>query len=100
MSVFRQAALYLIVALPALAQSQAFATITIKPARSADPSRPLMQVLPGGDLIGSAVPVITLLSYAYDVPSNPSPRLSALSRLDHSREVRHRSESALQSHPY
>ena len=37
-----------------------------------------MQVLPNGDLIASAVPVITLLSYAYDVPVNPSPRLSAL----------------------
>jgi hypothetical protein len=29
-------------------------------------------------LIASAVPVITLLSYAYDVPVNPSPRLSPL----------------------
>ena len=37
MSVFRQAVLYLLVALLAVAQSQAFATITIKPARSADP---------------------------------------------------------------
>ena len=37
MSVFCQAVVYLLVALPAVAQSQAFATITIKPARSADP---------------------------------------------------------------
>ncbi len=37
-----------------------------------------MRVLPGGDLMGSAVSVNTLLSYAYDVPSNPSPRLSNL----------------------
>jgi uncharacterized protein (TIGR03435 family) len=37
-----------------------------------------MQLMPNGDLIASAVPVITLLSYAYDVPSNPSPRLSPL----------------------
>jgi uncharacterized protein (TIGR03435 family) len=37
-----------------------------------------MQVLPSGDLIATAVPVIMLLSYAYDVPVNPSPRLSHL----------------------
>ncbi len=75
MSVFCQAIVYLLVASPAVAQSQAFATITIKPARSSDPR---MQVLPNGDLIASAVPVISLLSYAYDVPVNPSPRLSPL----------------------
>jgi uncharacterized protein (TIGR03435 family) len=37
-----------------------------------------MQLLPNGDVIATAVPVITLLSFAYDVPSNPSPRLSRL----------------------
>jgi uncharacterized protein (TIGR03435 family) len=79
MSVFCQAVVYLLVALPAVAQSQAFATITIKPARSDDPRNARVQVLPNGDLIASAVPVITLLSYAYDVPVNPSPRLSPLS---------------------
>src|SRR2546429_8607190 len=78
MSVFCQAVVYLLVALPAAAQSQAFATIPIKPARSADPRNARVQVLPNGDLIASAVPVITLLSYAYDVPVNPSPRLSPL----------------------
>jgi uncharacterized protein (TIGR03435 family) len=78
MSPFDQALGYLLVALPAVAQSQAFATITIKPARSADPRNARVQVLPNGDLIASAVPVITLLSYAYDVPVNPSPRLSPL----------------------
>jgi len=78
MSVFCQAVVYLLVALPAVAQSQAFATITIKPARSADPRNARVQVLPNADLIASAVPVITLLSYAYDVPVNPSPRLSPL----------------------
>ena len=78
MSVFCPAVVYLLVALPAVAQSQAFTTITIKPARSADPRNARMQVLPNGDLIASAVSVITLLSYAYDVPVNPSPRLSPL----------------------
>jgi len=78
MSVFCQAIVYLLVASPAVAQSQAFATITIKPAHSADSRNARVQVLPNGDLIASAVPVITLLSYAYDVPVNPSPRLSPL----------------------
>jgi uncharacterized protein (TIGR03435 family) len=78
MSVFCQAAVYLLLALPAIAQSQAFATITIKPARSADARNTRVQVLPNGDLIASAVPVVRLLSYAYDVPVNPSPRLSGL----------------------
>ncbi len=78
MSLFCQAVVCLLVALPAVAQSQAFATITIKPARSADPPNARVQVLPNGDLIASAVPVISLLSYAYDVPVNPSPRLSGL----------------------
>jgi uncharacterized protein (TIGR03435 family) len=37
-----------------------------------------MQVLPDGELIARAVLVIDLISYAYDVPSNPSPRLNSL----------------------
>jgi uncharacterized protein (TIGR03435 family) len=77
-SVFREAVVYLLVAQPAFAQSHAFAKITIKPARSADPRNARVQVLPNGDLIARMVPVITLLSYAYDVPVNPSPRLSSL----------------------
>jgi len=78
MSVFCRAAVYLLLALPAVAQSQSFATITIKPARSSDARNARMQVHPNGDLFASAVPVIRLLSYAYDVPVNPSPRLSGL----------------------
>lgn len=78
MSVLCRALVYLLVALPVVAQSQAFATITIKPARSSDPGNARVQLLPDGDLIASAVPVITLLSYAYDVPVNPSPRLAPL----------------------
>lgn len=78
MSVFCQAVVYLLVALPAVAQSQAFAKITIRPARSADTRNMRVQVLPNGDLIANTIPVIMLLSYAYDVPVNPSPRLSPL----------------------
>jgi hypothetical protein len=73
---FCQAFVYLLLALPAVAQSQSFSTITIRPARSSDARDTRMQVQPNGDLIASAVPVIRLLSYAYDVPLNPSPRLS------------------------
>ena len=65
---FCRAVVYFLVALPAVAQSQAFATITINPARSADPRIPQVQVLPHGDMIATAVPLISLLSYAYDVP--------------------------------
>ncbi len=78
MSVFYRAILYFLVAWPMAVQSQAFEKITIKPAPSTDPHSSRMQVLPDGDLIANAVPVIELLSYAYNVPSNPSPRLNSL----------------------
>jgi hypothetical protein len=78
MSVFCQAVAYLLLALPTVAQSQAFAKVTIRPARSADAPNMRMQVLPNGDLIANAVPLAMLLSYAYDVPVNPSPRFSPL----------------------
>lgn len=80
MSLFCEAVVNLLVALPAVAHPQAFAAIALRPARSGDPrnARIHMQVLPNGNLVASAVPVIALLSYAYDVPVNPSPRLSPL----------------------
>jgi uncharacterized protein (TIGR03435 family) len=78
MSVFSQAAVYLLLTLPVVAQAQSFTTITIKPAPSSDARNARMQVRPNGDLIANAVPVIQLLSYAYEVPVNPSPRLSRL----------------------
>jgi uncharacterized protein (TIGR03435 family) len=37
-----------------------------------------LQVLPNEELIAHAVLLIDLISYAYDVPSNPSPRLNSL----------------------
>jgi uncharacterized protein (TIGR03435 family) len=78
MSIFHSAIVLFLVALPAAAQSQAFEKITIKAARSSDPRNMRVQVLPNGDLIAKAVSMITLLSYAYAVPSNPSRRLSSL----------------------
>src|SRR5579862_1482963 len=77
MSVSCRVAVCMLMAIPAVAQPQ-FASVTIKAARSGDPRSPRVQVLPNGDVIATAVPVITLLSNAYDVPVNPSPRLFPL----------------------
>jgi len=73
-----KAVVFLLLASTAIAQSQAFAVISIKPARSGDPRNMRLRVLPTGDLNASAVPVLLLVQYAYDVPVNPSPRLSGL----------------------
>src|SRR5438552_14165182 len=78
MSVLCKAVVFLLLALPAVAQSQIFEVISIKPARSGDPRTMRLRVLPNGDLSASAVPVLLLLRYAYDVPVNPSSRLSGL----------------------
>jgi uncharacterized protein (TIGR03435 family) len=78
MSVSRSAVGFLLLTVPAIAQAQAFEAISIKPARAEDSRNIRLQVLPNGDLNATAVPVLWLLSYAYDVPVNPSPRLSGL----------------------
>jgi len=78
MSVLRKSVVFLLFAFPAFAQSQAFEVISVKPARSGDPGNMRVRVLANGDLNASAVPVLVLLRYAYDVPVNPSPRLSGL----------------------
>jgi uncharacterized protein (TIGR03435 family) len=78
MFLFRRALACSFVALPAMARAQAFEQITIKAVRSANPRSMRLQVLPDGELLAHAVLVIDLISYAYDVPSNPSPRLNAL----------------------
>ena len=77
MSKLSEAVVCLLLALPALPQAQAFEAISITPARSGASSMRI-RVLPNGDLSASAVPVLWLLHYAYDVPLNPSPRLSGL----------------------
>ena len=78
MSVLCEAIVLLLLALPVVGQPQAFERISIKPARSGDARNMRMRVLPSGDLNATAVPVVLLLRYAYDVPFNPSPRLSGL----------------------
>lgn len=74
MSKLSKAVVVLLLALPAVAQAQAFETISIKPAASKDPRSISMRVLANGDLEASAVPPGLLLQYAYDVPFNGSPR--------------------------
>ena len=69
---------FLLLSLPAVAQSLAFEAVSITPARSGDPRNMRLRVLANGDVTATAIPVLWLLRYAYDVPVNPSPRLSGL----------------------
>lgn len=74
----RRFAVGLLVTVSAIAQAQSFATIEVTPARSADQQNMRVRVLPDGDLMATSVPVIFLISEGYDVPSNPSERISSL----------------------
>jgi len=78
MSPFLRVLVCLCMTASALAQSQVFEKITIKPVRSADSRNSRMQVLPDAGLMAHDVLLIDLIAYAYDVPSNPSPRLKSL----------------------
>src|SRR5262245_59538153 len=75
---FCKAIACLLVALPVVAQAQTFTTVTISPARSADPSDERIRLQPDGEWIASGVSMIRLMSSAYDVPVNGSPRVSSL----------------------
>src|SRR5437773_12387163 len=86
MSVLCKAVVFLLSALPAVAQSQAFEVISIKPARSGDPRDMRMRVLPNGYLTASAASVLLLFRFAYDLPANPSRRLSGLPGLRESND--------------
>lgn len=77
MSVLHSAVLCFVLALPVVAQSQAFEKITIKPAHSELGSWHI-EVLPNGDLITQNVSPIALLTYGYDLPINPSLRLQSV----------------------
>jgi uncharacterized protein (TIGR03435 family) len=72
MAILCEAVIFLLLAL------QTFEGASIKPARSAEMGAMRMRVLANGDLEATAAPVLLLLRYAYDVPVNPSPRLSGL----------------------
>jgi uncharacterized protein (TIGR03435 family) len=62
--------------LPAAAQSQSFAKITIKPARSTDTQR--TQVHTDGEWIATGISAGRLMNLAYNLPANGSPRFSSL----------------------
>lgn len=78
MSPFRITLTYFFIALSAVARSQTFEKISIKLVPSANPRDMRLQVLPDGELIAHAVLVMDLISYAYDVPANPSSRLNGV----------------------
>ena len=59
-------------------QTATFASIEVKPAGLSDPQRSRVRILPNGNLIATSVNAIMLISEGYNVPANPSDRLSAL----------------------
>jgi uncharacterized protein (TIGR03435 family) len=71
-------AICLLVTAFAFAHAQSFVAIDVKPARSVHLETRRVRILPTGDLIGTSVNAITLISEAYSVPANPSDRLSTL----------------------
>lgn len=73
---FCKAIVYLLVALPTVAQSQLFVKITITSARSTDPQR--VEVRPNGEWIARGISVGRLMNLAYGLPGNGSPRFSTL----------------------
>jgi uncharacterized protein (TIGR03435 family) len=79
MGIFRMFAVCVLLLLPGpSARTQQFASVVVKPASSSGPGASHLQVLSNGDLIAHSVPVVELISVAYAVPSNPSPRLASL----------------------
>jgi uncharacterized protein (TIGR03435 family) len=78
MSVSRRALICLFLSLPAVAQSPAFDVVSIKPDRVGDPRNMRIQILPGGRVSATAIPPLVLLGYAYDIPMNPSSRVSGV----------------------
>jgi uncharacterized protein (TIGR03435 family) len=70
--------MFLLLVSPSVGRTQAFSNIVITPSASTDRRGSRLQVLPSGDLVGHAILTIDLLSLAYNVPENPSPRLTSL----------------------
>jgi uncharacterized protein (TIGR03435 family) len=76
---FTRAALVSILAsLPAVCQTPAFEVVSVKKSVDDNVRGIGMKVSPGGRVSAPAVPLLFLLSYAYNVPLNPSPRLSGV----------------------
>jgi hypothetical protein len=62
-----------------------------------DPRNMRLRVLANGDVTATAMPVLWLLRYAYEVPLNPSPRVSGVPRARHLATIR---PFHLQQHHY
>ena len=78
MPLSKRFAICLLVTASAFSRAQSFVDIDVKPARSVDPESRQIRVLPNGDLVGTSVNAITLISEGFSVPGNPSERLSTL----------------------
>jgi uncharacterized protein (TIGR03435 family) len=79
MRVLRTAILvYAAIALPCPAQTPAFEVVSIKPNQTQDFRNLRVQMLPGGRFTATGLPVRLLLTLAYDVPVNPSERISGI----------------------
>jgi uncharacterized protein (TIGR03435 family) len=74
----RVCTLCVVLILSPLARTQQFASVVIKSSASNVAGVSRLRFLPNGDLIGHSVPVIELISLAYAVPDNPTPRLTLL----------------------
>lgn len=72
------AAIVFLCTIPAFGQAPAFEVVSIKPNPSQDFRSMRFQVLPGGRFTAANLPVRLLIVYAYDVPMNPSERLSGV----------------------
>jgi len=70
--------IFVVFALSALARTQQFTSVVVKPSASSAPGASRLQFLPNGDLIGHSIPVIELIGLAYALPDNPSPRLASI----------------------
>ncbi len=71
-------ATFLLLISSSIARTQSFTNIVITPSTTTDARESRLQILPSGDLIARGVLVHDLLSLAYEVPENPSLRLSSL----------------------
>jgi uncharacterized protein (TIGR03435 family) len=78
MRVFHRGALCAGLAMAAFAQSPAFEVISIRPNPSPDFRGQKIQMLAGGRFRATNLPVRLLVSAAYNVPINPSERISGL----------------------
>ena len=78
MSALRCALVCATLSLQGAAQSPAFEVVSVKPNNTEDVRSMRMQVLPGGRLSVAGLPLLALLARSYNLPMNPSERLSGV----------------------